>query len=149
MSQTAAGNAAVEVGRSGPWWHHRTRDAKGTGFSMPQTPPLMITNEHVNLLSVSGRMDGTGLLALQQQINLLLDAGARFLLTDLSRAEHCDRHVFDLLARTNTLIQQRGGWLRLVTPGTSHGGAVEETTLTKALPMDPTSDRADRAIGYA
>jgi anti-anti-sigma regulatory factor len=116
---------------------------------MPQATPLMITNEHVNLLSVSGRMDGTGLRTLQQQINLLLDAGARFLLTDLSRAEHCDRHVFDLLARTNTLIQQRGGWLRVVAPGNSHFGTVEETTLATALPMDPAPDHTDRAIGYA
>jgi anti-anti-sigma regulatory factor len=74
----------------------------------------MITNEQVNLLSVSGRLDGAGLRILQQQINLLLDAGARFLLTDLSRAEQWDCNVFDLLARTSNLIQQRGRWLRLV-----------------------------------
>jgi anti-anti-sigma regulatory factor len=116
---------------------------------MPQATPLMITNEHVNLLSVSGRMDETGLRTLQQQINLLLDAGARFLLADLSRAEHCDRQVFDLLARTNNLIQQRGGWLRLVAPGSSSGGAVEETALAAAVAMDPAPDRTDRAIGYA
>jgi anti-anti-sigma regulatory factor len=116
---------------------------------MQQAPPLMITNEHVNLLSVSGRMDGSGLRTLQQQINLLLDAGARFLLADLSRAEHCDRHVFDLLARTNTLIQHRGGWLRLVAPGDAQVGAVEGTAPAAALPMDPAPDRTDRAIGYA
>jgi anti-anti-sigma regulatory factor len=116
---------------------------------MQQATPLMITNEHVNLLSVSGRMDGTGLRTLQQQINLLLDAGARFLLADLSRAEHCDRLVFDLLAHTDNLIQQRGGWLRLVAPGDSHVGTVEETALAAAQPMNPTPDRTDRAIGYA
>ncbi len=96
---------------------------------MPQPTPLTITNEHVNLLSVCGRMDRTGLQTLQQQINLLLDAGARFLLADLSRAEQCDRPVFDLLAHTNNLIRQRGGWLRLVGPGSSHVGTVEETAL--------------------
>jgi anti-anti-sigma regulatory factor len=116
---------------------------------MQQATPLMITNEHVNLLSVRGRIDGTGLRTLQQQINLLLDAGARFVLADLSRAEYCDNQVFDLLARTNDLIQQRGGWLRLVAPGNSHVGTVEETALAAALPVDPAPDHTDRAIGYA
>jgi ABC-type transporter Mla MlaB component len=116
---------------------------------MQQAPPLMITNEHVNLLSVSGRMDGSGLRTLQQQINLLLDACARFLLADLSRAEDCDRHVFGLLARTNTLIQQRGGWLRLIAPGNSQVGTVDETAPAAALRMDPAPDRTYRAIRYA
>jgi anti-anti-sigma regulatory factor len=110
---------------------------------MQQAPPLMITNEHVNLLSVSGRLDGSGLRTLQQQINLLLDAGARFLLADLSLAEHCDHRVFDLLARTSTLIQQRGGWMRLVAPDDARVGTVEETAPA------PAPDRTDRAIGYA
>ena len=110
---------------------------------MQEAAPLMITNEHVNQLSVSGRMDGPGLRTLQDQINLLLDAGARFLLADLSGAEHCDRHVFDLLARTDDLIKQRGGWMRLVAPGNSHVGTVEEATLATALPTDP----APRHVG--
>lgn len=55
-----------------------------------QATRLMITNEQVKLVSVSGRLDGAGLRALQQKVDLLLDAGARFLLTDLSRVESCD-----------------------------------------------------------
>ncbi|MDT7555286.1 MAG: hypothetical protein QOI16_3826, partial [Pseudonocardiales bacterium] len=81
---------------------------------MQQASPLMITIEHLNLLSVCGRMDGAGLRTLQQQIDLLLDAGARFLLTDLSRAERCDSQVFDLLTRTSTSSSSAGagcGWL--------------------------------------
>ena len=100
----------------------------------------MITNEHVNLLSVSGRMDGTGLRTLQQQIDLLLDAGTRFLLTDLSRAEQCDSQVFDLLARTSALIQQRGGWLRWIAPGNSDPDSVDKAARPTALPMGSSSD---------
>jgi anti-anti-sigma regulatory factor len=116
---------------------------------MQQAAPLMITNEHVNLLSVSGRMDGAGLRTLQQQIDLLLDAGARFLLTDLSRAERCDSQVFDLLTRTSNLIQQRGGWLRLVAPGNSVVGSVDQIVRTGDLSMGPTSHRTDHVVGNA
>lgn len=114
---------------------------------MRQARSLMITTEHVNLLSVSGQMDGAGLRTLQQQINLLLDAGARFLLADLSRAENCDSQVFDLLARADNLIQERGGWLRLVAPGNSVMGSVDETA--RAAALGPASDRADHVVGNA
>ncbi len=117
------------------------------GSLMRHARSLMITNEHVDLLSVSGRMDGAGLRTLQQQINLLLDAGARFLLADLSRAENCDSQVFDLLARANNLIQQRGGWLRLISPGNSVMGSVDETA--RAAAMGPASHRADHVVGNA
>ena len=115
---------------------------------MQQATQLMITNEQVNLLSLSGRLDGAGLRALQQQVNVLLDSGARFLLTDLSRTEQCDSQIFDLLARTSNLVQRRGGWLRLVAPGSSVVSTVDQTALPAALPMDPAPDRAHRGVGH-
>lgn len=116
---------------------------------MQQATSLMITNEHVNLLSVSGRLDGAGLRTLQRQIDLLLDAGARFLLADLSRAENCDSQVFDLLTRTSNLVQPRGGWLRLVAPGNPVMGTVDEIARPSALAMDPAPHRADHVVGHA
>jgi anti-anti-sigma regulatory factor len=116
---------------------------------MQQATRLMITNEQVDLLSVSGRWDGAGLQVLQQQVDLLLDAGARLLLADLSRVERCESQVFDLLARISDLVQRRGGWLRLVVPGNSTVSTVDQTALPAALPMDSTSDRGHRAGGRA
>jgi anti-anti-sigma regulatory factor len=120
-----------------------------TGFLMQQATRLMITNEQVDLLSVSGRLDGAGLQVLQQQVDLLLDAGARLLLADLSRVERCESQVFDLLARISDLVHRRGGWLRLVVPGSSTVSTVDQTALPAALPMDSTSDRGHRAGGRA
>ena len=116
---------------------------------MSQATQLIITNEHVNLLSVRGQMDGAGLRMLQQQINLLLDAGARFLLADLSRVERCDSQVFDVLARTGDLVQQRGGWLRLVAPGNSTVSTIDDTARPAALPVDPTPALAHPVVGRA
>jgi len=86
---------------------------------VPPTPPLTITREQVDLLSVGGRLDWAGLLELQRQLDRVLDGGARFLLADLSRVEYCDNRLPELLARTSALVARRGGWLRLIGPGTS------------------------------
>jgi hypothetical protein len=116
---------------------------------MQQAPPLMITNDHVNLLSVSGRMDGSGLRTLQQQINLLLDACARFLLADLSRG----RALRPPRVRPPRPHQHPHPASRRLAatgrPGDAQVGTVEETAPAAALPMDLAAGRTDRAIGYA
>jgi hypothetical protein len=94
---------------------------------MQQAPRLTIAHEHVHLLSVSGRLDWPALEALQKDLDLLLDVGTRFLLADLSRVEHCDIRLPDLLARTESLLQQRGGWLRMIGPGSSVVCSVDGT----------------------
>ncbi|MGH3612332.1 MAG: hypothetical protein ACRDRK_06990 [Pseudonocardia sp.] len=52
---------------------------------MSQTAQLTINIEHVDLLSVSGKLDGAGLRLLQKHVDLLLEGGSRFLVTDLAQ----------------------------------------------------------------
>lgn len=113
---------------------------------MSRTTPLTITREQVDLLSVRGRLDWAGLLALQSQVDRLLDSGARFLVADLSEVEYRDGRLPDLLARTSALVARRGGWLRLVGPGTSILSTVEQTPLPTARPKDHHPARARRAV---
>jgi hypothetical protein len=76
--------------------------------------PVTITVEQVDLLSVTGQLDDPGLGRLQRRLDELLDSGARLLVADLSGVAGCDGQLFDLLARTQHLVADRGGWLRLV-----------------------------------
>jgi len=108
---------------------------------MPQTPRVTITHEHVNLLSVTCGLDWGGLLDLQQQIDLLLDAGARFLIADLSWVGPCDTRLFDLLARTSSLLRHRAGWLRLIGPRSTLDGAA-----LPAAAAGGTPDRVDQLV---
>jgi hypothetical protein len=57
--------------------------------------------------------------------------------------------VFDLLAGTSNLVQQRGGWLRLVVPGSSVVSTVDQTALPAGLSMNSTPDRARHAVKHA
>jgi len=106
---------------------------------MSQNPPLAayapttITVEHVDLLSVTGQLDGHGLDHLQGQLHDLLDGGSRSLLMDLSGVVGCDGRLFDLLARTKHRIGQRGGWLRLVGLGAPVMEALSHADLPEVL----------------
>ena len=109
---------------------------------MQQVTRLAITHEQIHLLSVRGRLDDSSALgALQKDLDLLLDVGTRFLLADLSRVEHCDARMPDLLARTNTLLEQRGGWLRMIEPGSSVVRTVDTTARAAALPMQQAAEQ--------
>lgn len=111
--------ALRSFGRSGPRWQPATVMLFKGWTRMLQAISPTITHEHVNLPSVSGPSDRDGLGVLRTHRDLPLDAGTPFLLVDLSRVESGDDRSADLLARTNTLLQLRGGWLRMISPGGS------------------------------
>jgi hypothetical protein len=75
---------------------------------------LTINHEHVNLVTVDGRLDWAGTQDLQRHFDLLLDQGARFVVADLTRAVQSDGRLFGMIARTADLLRYRDGWLRLV-----------------------------------
>jgi hypothetical protein len=66
---------------------------------MSHTAPLTVEAEQVDLLSVAGQLDGDGLRQPAKRLDELLDGGARLLF------------LFDLPARTNPLLDRRGGAL--------------------------------------
>lgn len=87
---------------------------------MFQNPPLTsselltIAVDHIDLLTVTGQLDDPGLDRLQLQLDELLDGDTRLVLIDLSCVSVCDGGLFYLLARTQHVLEQRGGRLRLV-----------------------------------
>jgi anti-anti-sigma regulatory factor len=95
--------------------------------------PVTIEVEQVDLLSVTGQLDGPGLDRLQRQLDEVLDAGARLLLVDLSRVAGCDGRLFDLIARTQYLVGHRAGWLRLVGLGPPVLEAFDQAGLPEVL----------------
>lgn len=109
---------------------------------MLQTAQLTIKTEQVDLLSVTGALDDAGLRQLQTQVNLLLDGGTRFLVTDLSQVAACDSHLLDLLCRTSNLVEHRGGWLRLVGLASSVLNTLDDAALPEVLLVYRASDWA-------
>jgi hypothetical protein len=117
---------------------------------MRQVTGLAIAHEQVHLLSVRGRLDSSSALgAVQKDLDMLLDVGTRFLLADLSRVEPCDSRMSDLLARTATLLEQRGGWLRMVAPGSTTVQTVDPAASSEGLPMSHGDEQDHRAAGSA
>src|SRR2546423_7136456 len=75
---------------------------------------VTISTEQVDLLSVTGRLDDTGLRQLRMQLEALVDTGTVYLVVDLAGMTSCDHRLFDVLARTHQVLADRQGWLRLV-----------------------------------
>lgn len=111
---------------------------------MSQTAQLTINIEHVDLLSVSGKLDGAGLRLLQKHVDLLLEGGSRFLVTDLAQVASCDARLFDLLARTSDLVEGRGGWVRLVGLSSPVLDKLEDAALPEVLLVYQASHWANR-----
>jgi anti-anti-sigma regulatory factor len=97
--------------------------------------PVTIRVEQVDLLSVTGQLDGPGLERLQRRLDELLDGGGRLLVADLSGVAGCDGRLFDLLAQTEHLVGDSGGWLRLVGLSSPVLDALDEATLPNVLLM--------------
>jgi len=63
-----------------------------------QSTSVTVTIEQVDLLSVTGPLDGDGLGRLQSSVDELLAGGSRLLVADLSGVAGCDSRLFDLLS---------------------------------------------------
>jgi anti-anti-sigma regulatory factor len=106
---------------------------------MSQNPPVIVDTpvtvrvEQVDLLSVTGQLDDPGLERLQRRLDELLDSGARLLVADLSGVAGCDGRLFDLLAQTEHLVEDCGGWLRLVGLSSPVLDALDQATLPHVL----------------
>ncbi len=99
-----------------------------------------ISNQQVDLLSVIGRLDDTGLTQLQRELQALLDTGTQNLVLDLARVTRCDHRLFDMLARTHHSLAARQGWMRLVGISPTVRNALDEATPSEVLLVDHASD---------
>lgn len=102
--------------------------------------------EQVSLLSVVGRLNAAGLRHLQARLDALLDSGVRLLVADLSGVADCDEWLFAVLARTNDLLVDRGGWLHLVGLSPPVLDALERAALPEVLLVYRASDWTSRAV---
>jgi anti-anti-sigma regulatory factor len=106
---------------------------------MSQNPPMTINApvtirvEQVDLLSVTGQLDDSGLDRLQCRFDELLDGGGRLLVADLSGVAGCDGRLFEVLGRTQHIVGGRGGWLRLVGLGSPVLDALDQAALPDVL----------------
>ncbi|MGH3548828.1 MAG: anti-sigma factor antagonist [Pseudonocardiaceae bacterium] len=101
---------------------------------------VRITTRQVDLLSVTGRLDDTGLTELHSESQALCDRGTRYLVVDLARVTRCDHRLFDVLARTHQTLAARGGWMRLV--GVNHAvrNALDQALSSEVLLVDQAAD---------
>ena len=100
---------------------------------MSLSTQVTISTEQVDLLSVTGRLDDTGLTQLRRQLEALLDTGAVSLVVDLAGVISCDHRLFDVLARTHQFLAEHQGWMRLVGIGPAVVNALDEARPSEFL----------------
>ncbi len=61
---------------------------------------VTISAGQVGLLSVTGRLDETGLTQLRGQLQVLVDTDTRYLVVNSAGVTSCDYRLFDVLTRT-------------------------------------------------
>jgi anti-anti-sigma regulatory factor len=113
---------------------------------MSLSTQVKISTEQVDLLSVTGRVDDTGLTQLRMQLEALVDAGAVYLVVDLAGVISCDHGLFDVLACTHQILADRQGWLRLVGIGPVVVNALDEARPSEFLLV---CQAADWRVGRA
>jgi anti-anti-sigma regulatory factor len=98
---------------------------------MALSTQVTISTEQMDLLSVTGRLDDTGLAQLRMQLEALVDTGAMSLVVDLAGVTCCDYRLFDVLTRTHQFLADHQGWMRLVGIGPTVINALDD-----ALPSE-------------
>jgi anti-anti-sigma regulatory factor len=107
-------------------------DGRGGGVvAMSLSTQVTISTEQVDLLSVTGRLDDTGLTQLRMQLEALFDTDTVYLVVDLAGVTCCDYRLFDVLTRTHQFLADHQGWMRLVGIGPAVINALDE-----ALPSE-------------
>jgi anti-anti-sigma regulatory factor len=98
---------------------------------MALSTQVTISTEQVDLLSVTGRLDDTGLTQLRMQLEALFDTDTVYLVVDLAGVTCCDYRLFDVLTRTHQFLADHQGWMRLVGIGPAVINALDD-----ALPSE-------------
>jgi anti-anti-sigma regulatory factor len=94
---------------------------------------VTISTGQMDLLSVAGQLDDTGLTQLRRQLELLVDTGTVHLVVDLAGVISCDHRLFDVLARTHQILAEHQGWMRLVGIGPTVVNALDEARPSEFL----------------
>jgi anti-anti-sigma regulatory factor len=110
---------------------------------LTDSPKVTISTGQVGLLSVTGRLDDTGLTQLRGHLEVLFDTDTRYLVVNLAGVASCDYRLFDVLIWTHQVLTDRQGWLRLVGVGPVVRNALDEATPSECLLVYQASDWTD------
>lgn len=108
--------------------------------SLTPSTEVVISTEQVGLLSVSGRLDDSGLTQLRRQLQALFDTDTQYLVVNLAGVISCDHRLFGVLVWTHRFFAARRGWMRLVGVGSAVRNALDEATLSECLRFYQASD---------
>jgi anti-anti-sigma regulatory factor len=108
--------------------------------ALTASPEVTISAGHVGLLSVTGRLDETGLTQLRRQLQALFTTNAQYLVVNLAGVISCDYRLFDVLTWTHQVLADRQGWMRLVGVGPAVRNALDEATPSECLLIYQASD---------
>ena len=108
--------------------------------TLTDSTEVTISTEQVVLLSVTGRLDDTGLTQLRMQLQALFDTDTQYLVVNLAGVTSCDYRLFDLLARAHQILTDRQGWMRLVQVGPAVRNALDKATPSEFLLVCHASD---------
>ena len=101
--------------------------------------------EQVDLLSVIGRLDDSGLELLQSRLDELLAGGTRLMVADLSGAAGCDGRL--LTCWPERSAASGAGWLRLVGLGAPVLDALDQAALPEVLLVYRAAQWAGHGVG--
>lgn len=104
------------------------------------TAEVTISTVQVDLLSVTGPLNHTGLTQLRTQLQALADMGTQYLVLDLARVTSCDYRLFVVLVWIHQILTRRRGWVRLVGVGPAVHNALDEATPSESLLVCQASD---------
>lgn len=76
-------------------------------------PPVHVRADRVALLTVAGEVDEADLDNLRRRIDAEADLDVRGVMLDLSEVTRCDQSLVALVARTHSVLADRGVWLWL------------------------------------
>jgi len=115
--------------------------------ALTDAPEVTISTGQVGLLSVTGRLDDTGLTQLGRQLQVLFDTDTRYLVVNLAGVTSCDYRLFDVLTWTHQVFTDRQGWMRLAGVGPAVRNALDQATPSECLLVYQASDWTDDLAG--
>ncbi len=115
--------------------------------ALTDSPEVTISAGQVGLLSVTGRLDETGLTQLRRQLQGLFTTDAQYLVVNLAGVTSCDYQLFDMLTWTHQVLTDRQGWMRLVGVGPAVRNALDQATPSECLLLYQASDWTDDLAG--
>jgi len=107
------------------------------------------TGEDVSLITLEGEIDVYTSIQLKQDIAVILESGAKYLVLNLSKVEYLDSTGLGVLIGTLKKLRENGGNLVIVGPAMRIMRIFEITGLYKIFAIYPTEEEAAAKEGIS